>query len=118
MDIVCDINPEYNQHVRLKDGRKILYLRIIKAIYGMIQSALLCYKPYMNVLKDVGSQLNLYDMCVDNKDINGKQCSIAWCVYGNKVSHVEQNVIYDVISKVEERFPGSTVTKGNVNTIL
>ena len=36
----------------------------------------------------------------------------------NKVSHVEQDVIDDVINKVEEGFPVSTVTKGNVHTFL
>ena len=36
----------------------------------------------------------------------------------NKVSHMEQDVIDDVISKVRESFPGLTVTKGNVHTFL
>ena len=43
VDIMCDINPEYNQHVRFKDGIKTLYLRILKAIYGIIKSDLLWY---------------------------------------------------------------------------
>ena len=34
------------------------------------------------------------------------------------VSHVEQEVIDDIIRKVEERFPVSTVTEGNVHTFL
>ena len=41
VDIMSDINPEYKQQVRTKDGRKTLYLRIIKSIYGIIESALL-----------------------------------------------------------------------------
>ena len=36
----------------------------------------------------------------------------------NKVSYVEQEVIDDVIRKVEESFPVLTVTKGNVHTLL
>ena len=51
-------------------------------------------------------QINTYDMCVANKDINGKQCTISWHVDNNKVSHVEQGVIDDVTNKVEERFLG------------
>ena len=35
-DILCDINPKYKQHARFKDGRKKLFLRTLKAIYGMI----------------------------------------------------------------------------------
>ena len=66
----------------------------------------------------MGFHINPYDMCVYNKDINGKQCTIAGYVDDNKVSHVEQDVIYDVINKVEERFQGLTVTKGNMHTFF
>ena len=44
MDIMCDINTDYKQQIRFKDGRKKLYLQIIKSIYGMIESCLLCYE--------------------------------------------------------------------------
>ena len=54
VEIMCDINAEYKQHVRFKDGRNTFYIRIIKAIYGMIEYALLWYKLYVSVLKDVG----------------------------------------------------------------
>ena len=72
----------------------------------MVDSALLWYELYVSVLKYMGFQLNTYDMCVANKDINGKQCTISWHVDNNKVSHVEQGVIDDVTNKVEERFLG------------
>ena len=36
VDIMCEINPEYKQHVRTKYGRKTLYICILKAMYGMI----------------------------------------------------------------------------------
>ena len=67
---------------------------------------------------DIGLQLNYYYMCVANKYISGKHCTIAWYVDDNKVSHVEQDVIYDVINKVEEKFPVLTVTNGNIHTFL
>ena len=73
MDIMCDINIEYKNHVRFKYGRKILYLRILKAIYGMIESTPLWNQLYMSVIKDIGFQLNHYYTCVANKHINGKQ---------------------------------------------
>ena len=72
MDIRCDIDLEYKQHVRFKYGRKILCLHILKAIYGMIKYALLWYELYESVLKYMGFQLNPYDICVANKDVNGK----------------------------------------------
>ena len=78
-----------------------MYLHILKSIYGMIESALLWYELYVSVLKDTGFQINPYTMCVQNKDINRKQCTIDWYVDDNKVSHVEQDVIDDVINKAE-----------------
>ena len=103
VDIMGDINITYKQNLRLKYSRKTLYIRIIKAIYGMIESYLLCYKLYMSVIKDIGFQINPYAICVANKYINNKQCTIAWYVDDNKVSHMVQEIIDDVISKAEER---------------
>ena len=88
------------------------------AIYGMVESNLLWYELYVSVLKDVGFQLNPYHTCVANKDIKGKQCTIAWYVGDNKVSHVEQDVTDDFVNKVEEWLPVLTVKKVSVNTFL
>ena len=41
VDIMCQINPEYTEYVRVENGKKVLYINIFKAIYGMIQSDLL-----------------------------------------------------------------------------
>ena len=40
IDIMCEVNPEYKEHVRFKNGKKVLYVQVLKAIYGMIESAL------------------------------------------------------------------------------
>ena len=37
VDIMCSINPEYSVHVRTEGGRKVLYLRIRKAINGVVE---------------------------------------------------------------------------------
>lgn len=50
VDIMCEVNLEYKQYGRLENGRKVLYLRILKALYGMIESALLWYQLYVEVL--------------------------------------------------------------------
>ena len=118
VDIMFDINPEYKQHTRFKDGNNILYLQSLKEIYGMVESYILWYEIYMIILKGMGFQLNLYGMCVTNKDLNWNQCTIACYVDENKVSHVEHDVIDDVINQVEEMLPGLIVTKVNMHTLL
>ena len=77
VDIMRGINPDYKQHVTLNHGRKTFYIHILKVIYGIINSDLLWYELYLSALKDMWFQLNPYDMCVANKDIEGRQCNIS-----------------------------------------
>ena len=93
-----------------------MYLRIRKAIYGMIESALLWYDLFVSVLKEMGFVLNPYDMCVANKTINGKQCTVAWYVEENKTSHVEQEVVDDIVAKIGKHLPGLTISTGTEHT--
>ena len=51
VDIMCDINPEYKQHVRTERGHKVLYLLTLRALYGCIESAMLWYSLYKEALE-------------------------------------------------------------------
>ena len=111
-DIMCTVNPEYQEDVRFENGKKVLYVRILAALYGMIESALLWYTLYTEVLHKEGFELNPYDRCVANKTINGKQCTIGWYVDDNIISHVETSVVTNIIAKIEGYFPGLVVERG------
>ena len=39
-----------------------------------------------------------------NKTINGKQCTVLWHVDDLKISHIDHNVVTDVISQLEAEF--------------
>ena len=43
VDIMCEVNPEYENFVTYERGKKVLYVLILKAIHGMIESDLLWY---------------------------------------------------------------------------
>ena len=60
-----------------KKGKPMLYVRLIKALYGMLQAALLFWQLLLDTLQEWGFKLNSYDKCVANKKINGKQCTIS-----------------------------------------
>jgi hypothetical protein len=66
----------------------------------------------------MGFVLNPYDLCVANKTINGKQCTIVWYVDDNKISHVDHNVVTEIIAKIEIRFGKVTVTRGKEHIFL
>jgi hypothetical protein len=43
VDILCKMRPQYTQFVVVENGVKVLYVRLIKALYGCVKSALLWY---------------------------------------------------------------------------
>ena len=43
LDNICEVNPEYEKFVIYEKVKKVLYVLIFKAIYGMIESSLLWY---------------------------------------------------------------------------
>ena len=53
-----------------KRGVPILYMALLKAVYGTLKVALLFYQKLLGELEAVGVKVNLYDPCVANKDIN------------------------------------------------
>ena len=88
------------------------------ALYGCVQSALLWYNLFTNTLVQMGFKLNPYDLYVANSQIKGKQCTIAWYVDNNKISHVDDTVVTDIIEKIEVKFWKMTVTRGKHHVFL
>jgi hypothetical protein len=93
-------------------------MRVKRAIYGCIESALLWYDLFTTTLQGMGFKVNDYDRCVATKQINGKQCTICWYVDDNKISHMDQDVIDEVINELKPHFGKLTVTRGNSHTFL
>jgi hypothetical protein len=46
VDIMCDVNPEYKKYVVMENGKRVLYIRVLRAIYGCIESAMLWYELF------------------------------------------------------------------------
>lgn len=65
----CDISGAY-----------LRALKLDKAMYGCVRSALLWYQTFVNVLMIMGFKVNPHDECVANMIINDSQCTIAWYV--------------------------------------
>ena len=60
VDIMCKVNPSYSKFVAIENGKKVLYLRLLKALYGCVKSALLWYELFVSVLIPMGFTLNPY----------------------------------------------------------
>ena len=52
------------------------------------------------------------------QSVKGKQCTVAWYVDDNEISHVDATVVTDVIEKIEAKFGKMTVTRGKHHVFL
>ena len=119
VETMCIISDTYKkQYVTLENGKKVLYLRLKKSLYGCMQSAILWYDTFKGCLEDLGFKINKYDPCVANMMIGGKQCTICWYVDDTKISHHEPKIVTEVISKIEERFGKMVVTRGKKHNFV
>jgi len=118
VDIMCQLNPKYKKFVVVENEKKVLYLQLLKALYGYVQSTLLWYNLFTNTLVRMGFKLNPYNLCVANSQIKGKQCTVAWYVDDNKISHVDDTVVTDIIEKIEAKFGKMTMTRGKHHVLL
>jgi hypothetical protein len=48
--IMCDVSQEYKKFVCYENGKKVLYLELLKALYEFVQWALLWYALFSGTL--------------------------------------------------------------------
>ena len=42
-DIMCDVNEEHRKNVVIKNGKRVSYMKVVRSIYGCIQSDMHVY---------------------------------------------------------------------------
>ncbi len=99
MDFLVSIAPEmYGPYVSTnKSGQKVLLVQCLNAVYGTMVAALLYYKKLVKSLTKQGYKINLYDGCVANKMVKGKQIMICFHIDDCKISHESSKVVDDTI---------------------
>ena len=118
VDMMCDVNPKYLPFVQIINGRKVLYLKILRALYGCIESALLWYQLFSSTLVSMGFEINPYDQCVANKTIDGEQCTITWYVDDAKILHKSKKVVTGVFNEIQKHFGEMDITYGDTHKYL
>jgi len=93
VDLMVEISPEiYGPYVVYKNGRKVLYVQVIRALYGMLIAALLWYKQFRRDLESIGFKFNPYDPCVANQKVRGRQHTVRFHVDDLMSSHKKAKV--------------------------
>jgi len=119
VDAILEANKEkYESYVSYEHGKRVLYMELMKAMYGTLTAPILWYQLFAATLTDLGFTINAYDPCVANKMINGKQFTVCWYVDDLKLSHESSEVVSDMIKVIESKFGKMTVTRGKKHTYL
>ena len=93
VDMLIEINSAlYSPYVVYENGKKVLYVLVLRAIYGMLEAALLWYKKFRKELEGQGFKFNPYDPCVANRMKEGSQHTILFHVDDLKSSHKSSKV--------------------------
>jgi hypothetical protein len=102
-ELMAKTDPKiYRKCITIKKGKQVLYLRLQKALYDMMKSALLFYRKLIKELKKMGFEINPYDPCMANKLVERKQMTVRWHVNNLMMSHVSQNKILNFFKCIKD----------------
>jgi hypothetical protein len=110
-DIMLKIWPELSLYVR-PNGKVVL--RLMKALYGCVQSSKLFYEHLANVLVKAGFKANAYENCVFNKTMYGVQCTVAVYVDDIKISSKDPRAVEDTINDLKSVYKKLTISRGKI----
>eukprot|EP00957_Ditylum_brightwellii_P183932 14010273-Ditylum_brightwellii.AAC.1 len=104
-DFLCKRVHNTGSSYTCKSGKKLLYVRLKRALYGCLKSAMLWWRMLSEFLIADSFVLNPYDPCVANKALPcDKQILICWYVDGLKISSINKDAVKEIIKKLEARF--------------
>ena len=92
----------YASYVSEENVKKVMYVELLKALYGTLWAAQLFWeKLQTKLVKEWGFTPNRYDSCVVNKMVDGWQLTVAWHVDDLKISHEKEEALGDFIRMME-----------------
>ena len=122
IDLICQVDPSLTKFVAMEKGKRVLYTKLNKALYGTLQASRLFWERLSAFLiEDNGFERNPYDFCVVNKLVNGKQLTVVWYVDDLKVSHADSTVVDVMIESIKQEFGQKldvTVCRGKIHNYL
>jgi hypothetical protein len=117
--MVLALPKTYRKYVTVNSqGEPVLFVKLQKALYGMLKSALLFYKKLLTDLVANGFTVNPYDPRIITKTINGKQMTTCWHVEDLKVSHMDANEVTKIKKWLKGLYGNISVNRGQKHTYL
>jgi hypothetical protein len=88
---------------------------MLMALYGMMIASILYYKKFRKDIESIGFEVNPYNICVANRQVNGKQHTVTWHVDDLKSSHEDSRVNDDFEAWCEKMYGSDQV--GHVKVV-
>ena len=107
--------PEYENYVNA-DGSVIV--KLLRALYGCVESAKLWYELLAEVLNSLGFTSNKKDPCVFNRGTGDNQCTVCFHVDDLLITAKRKAVVEDLVKKLTQRFKTCKVHRGEVHPYL
>jgi hypothetical protein len=119
VDLYLKVNPSAADKVELGgNGKKRLYTRMHKALYGHMRSGRLFWGNTSSKLKSLGFESNPDDLCVMNKMVDGNQFTIVLHVDDLKLSFCREKEINEVLDALTEEYGKLEIQRGKVLEFL
>jgi hypothetical protein len=105
-EVIIKIDPQkYTKYVAKENGKDVIYVILTKALFGTP------YRPpcssgrtSLRSSRSGDSKINPYDLCVANKTIDGKQCTVIWHVDDLKISHVDPRAVTTILNLLDAQY--------------
>jgi hypothetical protein len=91
--LMVQVNPQLYCKYIIHDSKNqpLLYVKLMKLIYGLLKSALLFYQKFVDNLKSYSLPfiINPYNSCVANATVTGSKMMVTWHIDDLKTSHID-----------------------------
>jgi Reverse transcriptase (RNA-dependent DNA polymerase) len=115
-DFLITFDPTYRT---FQDERGGLTVRLVKALYGCVESFSLWYENLRVTMVDLGYKTNEMDICMFNrKDSNGVQCTAAVHVDDLLIMSTNTSMIEELTSGLKKRYGEISLKHGPVVNYL
>lgn len=115
---MLEVDKSYGQFLNVENGRRNMFLKLNKALYGTLKAAIIWYNTFTEVLKGIGFKINRYDPCVANVFIGDSQATIVWHVDDCKVSHRDPDTVSWILDQIKDSFEEISITRGRFHTYI
>jgi hypothetical protein len=115
VDLYLNVNPAAKDMVTYsRTGKKRLYTRMNKALYGHMRSGRLFWENISSKLQSLGFESNPDDLCVMNKMVGDDQFTIVLHVDDLKLSFANAEGIEEVLAELESEYGKLDIQRGKV----